>query len=39
MRSKQLVKLLKQNGWKEISQNGSHLKMRKRKPNGNYPNT
>nr|DAD94815.1 MAG TPA: toxin [Siphoviridae sp. ctiJI15]DAQ61919.1 MAG TPA: hypothetical protein [Caudoviricetes sp.] len=33
MRSKQLIKLLKQNGWQEISQNGSHLKMRKRKSN------
>jgi len=25
---KQMVKLLKQNGFEEISQNGSHLKMR-----------
>lgn len=33
MRSKELIKLLKQNGWREISQKGSHLKMRKRKPN------
>ena len=32
MRSKQLIKLLKQNGWHEVSQKGSHLKMRKRKP-------
>ena len=33
MRSKELIKLLKQNGWQEISQKGSHLKMRKRKSN------
>ena len=25
-----LIKLLRDNGWTEISQNGSHLKMRKR---------
>ena len=25
---KQMVKLLKQNGFEEVSQNGSHLKMR-----------
>ncbi|MDR0426962.1 MAG: type II toxin-antitoxin system HicA family toxin [Clostridiales bacterium] len=25
---KQLIKLLKQNGFEEVSQNGSHLKMR-----------
>ena len=31
MYSKELIKLLKQNGWQEISQNGSHLKMRRRK--------
>lgn len=31
MYSKELVKLLKQAGWKKISQKGSHLKMRKRK--------
>ncbi len=33
MRARELIKLLKQNGWHEISQNGSHLKMRKRKQN------
>lgn len=33
MRSKELIKMLKQNGWREISQKGSHLKMRKREPN------
>ena len=26
MRSKELIKLLKQNGWQEVSQKGSHLK-------------
>lgn len=31
MYSKELIKLLKQNGWQKISQNGSHLKMK----NGN----
>lgn len=39
MRSRELVSLLKRNGWEKISQNGSHLKMRKRKPNGNNSNT
>lgn len=29
MRSKNLIKLLKQNGWREVSQKGSHLKMKK----------
>ena len=29
MYAKELIKLLKQNGWQEISQKGSHLKMRK----------
>ena len=29
MRSKELLKLLQQNGWQKISQKGSHLKMRK----------
>ena len=33
MRAKELIKLLEQNGWHKVSQNGSHLKMRKRKPN------
>lgn len=33
MYSKELIKLLKQNGWQKISQNGSHLKMGKRKQN------
>lgn len=33
MKARELVKLLKLNGWIEVSQNGSHLKMRKRKPN------
>ncbi len=33
MRAKELIKLLKQNGWLEISQKGSHLKMKKRKTN------
>ena len=36
MYSKDLVKLLEKNGWIKISQSGSHLKMRKRKSNGNY---
>ncbi len=29
MRAKELIKLLKQNGWHEVSQKGSHLKMKK----------
>ena len=33
MRSKELIRLLKQAGWQEVSQKGSHLKMRKRKSN------
>ena len=32
MYSKELIKLLRQAGWREISQNGSHLKMRKPRP-------
>jgi len=39
MRSKLLIKLLQQNGWQKISQNGSHLKMRKRKSNRNHSRT
>ena len=39
MRTRELIKLLKQNGWQEISQKGSHLKMRKRKPNRDNPST
>ena len=39
MRAKELVKLLKANGWAEISQNASHLKMRKRKSNRDYSYT
>lgn len=39
MRARELIKLLKVNGWQEISQNGSHLKMRKRKSNRNYSST
>ncbi len=35
MYPKELVKLLEKNGWVKISQSGSHLKMRKRKPDGN----
>ncbi len=31
MRAKDLIKLLKQNGWVKVSQNGSHVKMKKRK--------
>lgn len=34
---KDLVKLLEKNGWVKVSQSGSHLKMRKRKPDGNNP--
>ncbi len=33
MYAKDLVKLLKKNGWVEVSQNGSHLKLRKRESN------
>lgn len=29
MRAKELIKLLKQNGWHEVPQKGSHLKMKK----------
>ena len=39
MYSKQLVKLLEQNGWYKVSQSGSHLKMRKRKTDRNYTYT
>lgn len=39
MRAKELIKLLKQNGWQEISQNGSHLKMKKRKSNRDNSST
>lgn len=39
MHSRELIKLLKQDGWREISQKGSHLKMRKRKSNRNNSNT
>lgn len=35
MYSKDLVKLLEKNGWVKVSQSGSHLKMRRRKPDGN----
>nr|DAZ47433.1 MAG TPA: hypothetical protein [Caudoviricetes sp.] len=35
MYPKELVKLLEKNGWVKISQSGSHLKMRKRKPDRN----
>ena len=33
MYSKELVRLLLKNGWQKVSQNGSHLKLRKRKSN------
>ena len=39
MYAKELIKLLEKNGWYKISQNGSHLKMRKRKSNRTYSNT
>ena len=39
MKSKELVKLLKADGWIEISQNGSHLKLRKRQSNRDYTDT
>ncbi len=29
MKAKELIKLLKGNGWIDVSQNGSHLKLRK----------
>lgn len=29
MRANELIKLLKRNGWYEVSQKGSHLKMKK----------
>ena len=35
MYPKDLVKLLEKNGWAKVSQSGSHLKMRKRKPDRN----
>lgn len=38
MYSRELVKLLEKNGWIQVSQSGSHLKMRKRQPDGNCPN-
>lgn len=31
MYAKELIRLLKEDGWYEVSQNGSHLKMRKGK--------
>ena len=34
---KDLVKLLEKDGWVKVSQSGSHLKMRKRKSDGNNP--
>ena len=36
MYPKELVKLLEKDGWVKISQSGSHLKMRKRKADGNH---
>lgn len=39
MYSKELVKLLEKNGWVQISQSGSHLKMRKRKPDRDSTNS
>ncbi len=39
MYSRELVKLLKQAGWKKVSQNGSHLKMRKRETDRNHSHT
>lgn len=39
MYPKDLVKLLKKNGWAKVSQSGSHLKMRKRKPDRNNSHT
>lgn len=39
MYAKELVKLLEKNGWIKISQSGSHLKMRKRKPDRDSSNT
>lgn len=39
MYSKELVKLLEKNGWVQISQSGSHLKMRKRKPDRDSANS
>ena len=39
MYARNLIKLLQQNGWYKVSQKGSHLKMRKRKSNRNYPST
>lgn len=35
MYPKELVKLLEKNGWVKVSQSGSHLKMRRRKPDIN----
>lgn len=29
MKAKELIKLLKQHGWIEVSQNGSHLKLKR----------
>lgn len=39
MYPKELVKLLEKNGWVKISQSGSHLKMKKRKSDGDYSYT
>lgn len=36
MYPKELVKLLKKDGWIEVSQSGSHLKMKKRITDRNY---
>ncbi len=37
MYAKELLKLLEKNGWIKVSQSGSHIKMRKRKSDGNCP--
>ena len=34
MYPKELIKLLEKNGWYKVSQSGSHVKMRKRKSDG-----
>ncbi len=39
MYPKELIKLLEKNGWYKVSQSRSHVKMRKRKPDGNSSGT
>lgn len=39
MYPRELIKLLTKNGWQTVSQNGSHVKLKKRKSNRNNSTT